>query len=363
MLLYNVSSFALGRFFHAGPAMSSSSAVSLDQFVALNDEIAALTRAGVPLPEGLRELGRDLPGDLGKTASVLSERLAAGQSLEQAIEQSRDQLAPVYAAVIAAGLRGGRLPAALESLSSTIRRVADIRRTALVSLVYPLALLVIATILLPLITLRLMPVVAGSYDRLRIPRPGWYEALLRGAEIADGVLPWFWLVLVAAIGWWIYRSSLARSFGSSLAGLPLLGHVLHVGRAATFAEILALLVEQRVPLDEAITLSAAASGDPALQRAGTSLAERLRRGDTSSAIPEGIPPLLGWLIATPIGPERLASSLKRLAGGYRRRVANWGLWLGLYMPIFLSAGIGGLIVLFYALSVLAPFYNLLVELS
>ena len=35
--------------------------VTLDQLIALNDEIAALARAGVPLDQGLLHLGRDLP--------------------------------------------------------------------------------------------------------------------------------------------------------------------------------------------------------------------------------------------------------------------------------------------------------------
>ena len=48
---------------------SSKPVITLDQLVALNDEIAALVRAGVPLDRGLRSLGEDLPGRLGRFAS------------------------------------------------------------------------------------------------------------------------------------------------------------------------------------------------------------------------------------------------------------------------------------------------------
>ena len=40
--------------------------VTLDQLIALNDEMAALVRAGVPLERGLIEAGRDLRLALGR---------------------------------------------------------------------------------------------------------------------------------------------------------------------------------------------------------------------------------------------------------------------------------------------------------
>ena len=54
-----------------GPTLSKP-VITLDQLIALNDEIAALVRAGVPLDRGLRSLGEDLPGRLGRFARQLS---------------------------------------------------------------------------------------------------------------------------------------------------------------------------------------------------------------------------------------------------------------------------------------------------
>ena len=43
--------------------------------IALNDEIAALVRAGVPLEQGLGHLGGDLPGRLGTFTTALADRM------------------------------------------------------------------------------------------------------------------------------------------------------------------------------------------------------------------------------------------------------------------------------------------------
>ena len=82
---------------------SSKPVITLDQLVALNDEIAALVRAGVPLDRGLRSLGEDLPGRLGRFARQLSERIARGESLTDALAEPTSTLA----ATLPGGDRGG----------------------------------------------------------------------------------------------------------------------------------------------------------------------------------------------------------------------------------------------------------------
>ena len=51
--------------------------VTLDELIALNDEIAALVRVGVPLELGLRQLGGDLPARMGRLAKDLAQRMEA----------------------------------------------------------------------------------------------------------------------------------------------------------------------------------------------------------------------------------------------------------------------------------------------
>ena len=61
--------------------------ISLDDLVALNEEMAALVRAGVPLDAGMADLGYDLPGKLGGLASQIGERLNQGESLPRSEER------------------------------------------------------------------------------------------------------------------------------------------------------------------------------------------------------------------------------------------------------------------------------------
>ena len=112
--------------------------MTLNDLIALNDEIAALVRAGVPLEQGLAELGADMPGRLGQVAAALAERTARGESLEQALTDQAVALPPAYRAVVQAGVRAGRLPAALEAVAASARRTAETQRAAMVAVSYPL---------------------------------------------------------------------------------------------------------------------------------------------------------------------------------------------------------------------------------
>ena len=116
-------------------------AVTIDQLIALNDEIVALTRAGVPLERGLLDLGSDVPGRLGRIATALGERMSRGESLSEALASSGGGVPRVYRAVVEAGLRSGRLPVALEGLSAYARGYAEARRSIGLALWYPLMVL------------------------------------------------------------------------------------------------------------------------------------------------------------------------------------------------------------------------------
>lgn len=112
--------------------------ITLDQLTALNDEIVALVRAGVPLEANLAEIGGDLPGALGRITTMLAERAKAGEPLGQLIAQSSAQFPPVYRAVIEAGLRraiiggvgipiGQHSPPGPDAAEHDIRRLVSVR--------------------------------------------------------------------------------------------------------------------------------------------------------------------------------------------------------------------------------------------
>lgn len=133
---------------------------------------------------------------------------------------------------------------------------------------------------------------------------------------------------------------------------PTIGRLIHVGRMALFADTLALLLEHDVPMDEAVALATGSSGDRRIRESGQVLAERIRRGEIASTGEDviGAPPMLGWLLFHHRDRNRLVRSLRRIADSLRRHADWMSLWLSIYLPTWLTIGLGGSLALAYALS-------------
>ena len=79
--------------------------VTLDELIALNDEIAALTREGVPLERGLVAFSGDLPRRLELWPPFLGERMSRGETLSEALRRPRVRGPHGLPRVVEAGLR------------------------------------------------------------------------------------------------------------------------------------------------------------------------------------------------------------------------------------------------------------------
>ena len=344
------------------------SPLTLDQLAALSDEIAALSRAGVPLDRGLKELARELPGRLGRVAGTVGDQLSLGQPLAQIVGDLGGALPPAYQTVIAAGLRAGRLPAALEGVARSARRINQLRRSIGLSLIYPVILLATTWALGLFVLLNLAPVMARmlvEFDGTRLP----VESYL--ARVTGTVWIWGPLVPLVASLWlaWAWRRSGRVARGTELHLLLALGPVgtlsrmQRAGRMSSLADLLALLLAHDVPLAEAVELASGACGSPQLARGGKQLAEQLRRGERIEQSPAGFSPLLAWTIASGQSQAQLVRTLKRTAEVYRDEFNSRGQWLTLYVPLFVTIGLCGSIAIAYAVLTLGPWVAIMLRLA
>jgi len=67
----------------------------LDDLIVLNQEIAVLVKAGIPLELGLRGLSGSVPSRLGHLAERLADRLSNGLSLVEALEHELPDVSPI----------------------------------------------------------------------------------------------------------------------------------------------------------------------------------------------------------------------------------------------------------------------------
>lgn len=344
--------------------------VTLEELMALNDEIIALVRAGVPLEMGLAELGEDRVGVLGRLGSRLAARLSQGESLPEALGHEEIGLPRSYRVIVETGMRAGRLTAALEGVSQIAWKMAELRRRIGLALVYPLIVLMFAYGLFLLLCMHLAPRMKWLFDDLGFDTD--FYAFL--SEIGRHALTWGWVfpaVVVALIIWWRragdggFLSQEGRPTG--IAWLcPGVRKITKFYRYSQFADLLALLIEQDVPLQEAIVLAAESTNDVTMVYAARSIADVSSRGlIVPMKMPgdNGFPPFLQWLITRREEQAGMVSALRAAADMYRRRAVLITEWIKVSFPVAAAVFIGGGATLIYTLTVFWPLTELLKTLA
>jgi general secretion pathway protein F len=350
---------------HAGQLGSRAVA----DFILLNEEIAALVRARLPLESNLADLARELPKRSGSLAEEIRRRLEVGQSLTDAIDGACASLPAAYRATILAGVESGDLAGALESLAECASRFEQLRRVAGFAVLYPLVLFLTICLALALVVGVVMP----SFGWLNDPHFGPLAALAGSRELTIAIaiaLPA--IVLCLAGGWW-WRSG--RLGASSFRGLgwfrwlPWVRRVNYWAQAAAFSDLLRMLVARGVPIDRALPLAAEGTSDTRLITAARELGERLHSGnqlrpaDRAALVALGMPPLVQSALRQIDDRRQLIGGLRQAAQMYHERAVIWSESFAETFPMLMTLVVGGSMTFAFAVLVFWPYVSMLYELA
>jgi general secretion pathway protein F len=326
----------------------------LEEFVALNDELAALARGGLPLELGLSA------GGSRRLAGRIAEKIRNGQSLDDALAAEGDSLPRAYRAVVEAGIRSGRLSDAVEVVSRATRAMIRLQRRLAIAAIYPSILIVAAFTLAVTVLPKLLEIILAIFaERGNVPPVGM-ELVLR--LIRENPTGWLiWLPLACIVLLW-----LTGGLAGVTLRLPGMNSLLRPYRIAAFAELAAGLLEHRVPLDEALVLAADGSGDRALARNAQAAAERLRSGVAASAALaefESLPRFGRWMLAAGASQGTIPTTLRHIAEWANARGASRLDWYSFVAPAVVTVVVGGTVVALFAAASFGPVIALINKLA
>jgi type IV pilus assembly protein PilC len=346
------------------------SGLSLDDFILLNEEIAGMARAGLPLDQGLAALAREMGrGQLQQVTATIAEDLRAGHTLPQALDRQGGQVPPFYANLLAAGIRTGRVGDVLSTLTVYARTLSDLRSTILSALFYPTIVLVMSFGLLFFLSYYLVPQFELIFQDFRMKLPAFTVFII---FLSHHTIFLFMIPVVMVAGLLLFRWGMHRSREGKMNWawfvykIPLVGTLVRSARLAAFTDLLGLLVDHGLPLPEAFRLAGEASSDPYMATGARQIEHALAQGQPlgvalgrSTMVPE----VVSWMIG--LGEKRgsLASTLHQVAEMYRRQVEMRANLLKSILPPFLIILVAGIIMGLFVLALMLPLLGLMEGLS
>ncbi len=320
----------------------------------LCEELGALAGIGLPWHETIVEACRKLPPRIREGAREAAGPVRQGSDL-RAVGIDVDALPRPLVAAIDVSIESGEPALALRQLVPLLFRAAEWTRLLRQAWVYPVVTLVMAFLLWLGLLAWLVPVTADAWGRdgNRPSSKTWLVFLSEHVEQVALAGIGLGSVLGGVLLWRRFgrarRLSLPRTAG-------------RLSSIALFLDLLAVLLESRVPLERSLVLAGALCDDESIMGDAGSLSESVgQQSDGFSRSLSVLPARLGWLLAAADDPGRLANELKMLAREYSMRADASLERVRVWLPIGVLVGIGGSSVLVVVWTVLVPYIRILRE--
>jgi type II secretory pathway component PulF len=342
-----------------------------DDLIALNEEIAGMARAGLPLDQGLAALAREMgKGRLQRITALLARDLESGHTLPQALARQQGHIPGYYAGLVAAGVRTGRIGEVLATLTIYARSMVNLRTVIVDALFYPAVVLIFAVGLFGFLSAFVLPQFDKIFQDFEMKLPDLTELVL---TVSRQPFEYFvFPILLVVTGLFLVRLLMRATeagrcqWAQIVYSLPLLGTLLRSARLAAFTELLAILVDHETPLPEAFRLAGEASSDPIMAVTARDVCEDLAQGQSLGSVLRGrglVPEWVSWMAG--LGEQRgtLGKTLHLIAEMYRRQVELRASLLRSVLPPFLIIATAGVFTFVFVFAMMLPMIKLIEGLS
>jgi len=332
-------------------------------------QFSVMIDAGLPLVQCLEILGSQQEN---KTfAKVLQQTrmdVEGGASLADAMSKHPKVFDNLFTNMIAAGEAGGILDTILKRLATYIEKSVKLKAQVKGAMVYPVAVLGIAGIVIAVILWKVIPTFAAMFAGLNaeLPLPTRFVIALSNWLVRLGPF----LIVGIILFVFAFRRYYATYGGRRLVDravlrLPILGILMQKIAVARFCRTLSTLISSGVPILDGLEITARTAGNAIVEDAIMVVRKGVESGLTvAQPLKEtGVfPPMVVQMIGVGEQTGALDAMLGKIADFYEEEVdqavANLLTLLEPVMILFLGVTVGGIIIAMYL-----PLFDLISKLS
>jgi type IV pilus assembly protein PilC len=265
--------------------------VSAKVLTTFTRQLSTLQDAGLPLLRSLQILeSQQKPGKLKNILIGVCEEVEGGSSLSESMAKYPRAFDHLYTKMVAAGEIGGVLDIILQRLAEFMEKSERLKRKIKGALVYPIVVIVIASLILTGIMVFIIPKFEEIFTDFGVALPAltvwlittsrWFAGTNPGQAMAG------WIIALPApvflwIGWKLIRRAgpgrAATDYVMLL--LPVFGDLVRKTVIARFTRTLGTLISAGVPILEAIKITKETSGNYVFEKALGGVHDSIREGE------------------------------------------------------------------------------------
>ena len=354
------------RTVRAGTPTFAKGSVTRRDLIAFCFDLEQISRSGIPLIEGLRDLrnGSDNPRFREILSSVL-EDIEGGKMMSQGLAAFPQVFTPVFVSLIRAGEQAGRLTEVFESLGNALKWQDELIAQTRKLLMYPSMVLVVVLGVVVFLLVYLVPQVVTLLKTMGLQLPLQTRILI---ALSNFVVNYWYICLllpVAAVaaGVAVVRSNPKAQYYFDYIKLrmPVTGGILQKIILARFANFFALMYQSGITILDAIKTSEDIVGNQViadgLRRAG----QQISAGESLSEAFQNLglfPPLVIRMMRVGENTGALDTALLNINYFYTRDVReSIDKALKLLEPMMTL--VLGMILALILFAVLTPIYDML----
>jgi type IV pilus assembly protein PilC len=321
-------------------------------------QFSVMIDAGLPLVQCLEILAGQQEHKVFKRALIqIRQDVESGSNLADAMRKHPKIFTDLFTNMVAAGEAGGILDTILQRLATYIEKSVKLNGQVKSAMIYPVAVISIAVIVVMVILWKVIPVFAALFKGLGAELPLPTRVVI---SLSNFIADFWWLIIIVVVGGIYairrYRETYKgkRVTDSILLRVPVLGMLLRKIAVARFCRTLATLTSSGVPILDGLTITAKTAGNSIVEDAIMATRKSVEEGKTISE-PLGdtdvFPSMVVQMIAVGEQTGALDTMLSKIADFYEEEVdtAVAGL-MKLLEPIliaFLGVAIGGIVIAMY----------------
>jgi type IV pilus assembly protein PilC len=289
-------------------------------------------------------------------------------SLADAMRKHPKTFDPLFTNMIAAGEAGGILDTILKRLATYIEKAVKLQGQVKSAMVYPVAVICIAGIVVGVILWKVIPTFASLFQGLGAQLPLPTRIVI---AMSDNLVKFFPLVIIGFVaGGYFFRQYYStekgrRTVDATVLKMPILGNIMRKIAVARFCRTLSTLISSGVPILDGLEITAKTSGNAIVEDGIMLTRKSIERGETISApLKETavFPAMVTQMIGVGEATGALDTMLAKIADFYEEEVdtAVAGL-LTLLEPIMiaiLGGVVGGIVIAMYL-----PIFDLISKLT